>query len=666
MSSEPEANPTATPPVPAVKKKRVHPVDEVPPVGKLAVLGFQHVIAFYAGAVLVPLIIAGAIGLDGEALTMLITADLFTCGIASILQAVGIWKIGVRLPLLQGITFAALAPVIKIANDNGGERVGLLTVYGAVICAGIFTFLIAPFFAKLIRFFPPVVTGTIITIIGIALLPVGIGDATTDPATHTSDAGNGRWLLYAVGTIFLIVLMQRFFRGFWATIAVLLGLVVGTIVAWILGDTNFSAVGEADWVGFTPPFAFGAPRFDLIAIVMMIVVMMIIAVESTGSVFATGEIVGKRIKKEDIAATVRADGLATVIGGIFNSFPYTAFSENVGLVRLTGVKSRWVVAAAGGIMILLGLLPKTAKIVEAIPAPVLGGAAMTLFATVAVVGIHTLGKVDFTDHRNLIIVSTSLAMGLYVEFSQSSAPSEVIVDGNVVEVPGMSGVDQAVPGVLLQIPFGAGITMGAITALLLNLLFFHTGSRGVAIAGGGSIRLAEINKMTLEEFRETFGGLVQNVTWVVDAAYEQRPFENAHDLRASFQDALLTGSDEQQLELIRAFPDLDAEDEVGDMIASDHTALSNLEEEEHDNIVEMARAYRQQFGFPLVICARETERYERVLRNGWTRMDNAAGSEKSFALIEIAKIANYRFDDLVADANPIVSARFNRFQDVMG
>jgi OHCU decarboxylase len=665
MSTDSEAGTTASPSARRKPHKRVHPVDEVPPVGKLVTLGVQHVIAFYAGAVLVPLIIAGAIGLDGEALTMLITADLFTCGIASILQAVGIWKIGVRLPLLQGITFAALAPVIKIANENGGDRVGLLTVYGAVICAGVFTFVIAPFFAKLIRFFPPVVTGSVITIIGVALLPVGIGDATTDPATHLSDPGNGRWLVYAVGTIVLIVLMQRFFRGFLATIAVLLGLVTGTVIAWILGDTDFAPVAQADWVGFTPPFAFGAPRFDLIAIVSMIVVLMIIAVESTGSVFATGEIVGKRITKDHIAATVRADGLATIIGGIFNSFPYTAFSENVGLVRLTGVKSRWVVACAGGIMILLGLLPKTAKVVESIPPPVLGGAAMTLFATVAVVGIHTLSKVDFTDHRNLIIVSTSLAMGLYVEFSQSSAPEQVIVDGQVVDIPAMAGVDEAVPG-LLEIPFGAGITMGALTAILLNLLFFHTGSRGVAVAGRGTIRLAEVNEMDIGRFRATFGGLVQNVDWVLEGAFAQRPYADAHDLKASFQEALLTGSDEQQLQLIRAFPDLDAEDEVGDMVATDHTALSNLDEDEHDNIVEMAHAYREQFGFPLVICARETERYERVLRNGWTRMDNPPASEKAFALIEIAKIATYRFDDLVADANPIVSARFNRFQDVMG
>ncbi|GAA1459954.1 solute carrier family 23 protein [Williamsia maris] len=646
------------------KTGKVHPVDQVPPTGKLLTLGLQHVIAFYAGAVLVPLLIANAIDLDSEALTMLITADLFTCGIASLLQSVGIWKIGVRLPLLQGITFATLAPVIKIANDNGGGRVGLLTVYGAVIAAGIFTFLIAPFFARLIRFFPAVVTGTLITIIGICLLPVGAGDATRDPASHNPDPGNGRWLLYAIGTIVLIVLMQRFFRGFWATISILLGLSVGTIVAWIVGDTNFDKVGEASWVGFTNPFAFGWPRFDVIAIVSLIVVLLVVAVESTGSVFATGEIVGKRIKKEDIAATVRADGLATIIGGVFNSFPYTAFSENVGLVRLTGVKSRWVVAAAGGIMIVLGLLPKTAKIVESIPSPVLGGAALIMFATVAIVGIQTLTTVDFTDHRNLIIASTSLAMGLYVQFSQAAAPATVLENGQVVNVPALPGVDEAVPG-LLQIPFSTGITMGAITAILLNLLFFHTGSRGPAVAGRGSIRLAEVNEMSIDTFRETFGGLVQGAQWVVDRAYEQRPFETAHDLRASFQEAMLTGSDPEQLELINSFPDLGAEDETGDPMAVDHTGLSHLEEDEHANVVSLASAYREHFGFPLVIFAREAERYERVLRNGWSRMDNSPTSERAFALIEIAKIANRRFDDLVADANPIATARFSRFDELV-
>ncbi|SII90608.1 Probable xanthine/uracil permease [Mycobacteroides abscessus subsp. bolletii] len=655
---------TTRPAAPGAQRKKVHPVDEVPSAGRLVTLGIQHVIAFYAGAVLVPLLIARAIDLDAEALTMLITADLFTCGIASILQAVGFWKIGVRLPLLQGVTFATLAPVIKIANDHGGGRVGLLTVYGAVIAAGAFTFLIAPFFARLIRFFPPVVTGSVITIIGVSLLPVGIGDATRNPHSPVAahDPGNGRWLMYALGTIAAIVLMQRFFRGFWSTIAVLLGLVAGTVVAWLAGDTDFGRVGEADWIGFTSPFAFGAPRFDVIAVVSLIVVLMVTAVESTGAVFATAEIVGKRVRGADIAATVRADGIATVVGGTFNSFPYTAFSENVGLVRLTGVKSRWVVAAAGVIMMVLGVLPKTAKIVESIPAPVLGGAAMTLFATVAVVGIQTLGKVDFNDHRNLIIASTSLAMGMYVQFSQSSGPATVLDHGRGIAVPALPGIDQAVPG-LLQIPFSTGITMGAITAIVLNLLFFHTGSRGVAVAGGGAIRLAQVNEMTLEQFRRTFGGLVQDVHWVVDRAYRQRPFADAHDLRSAFQEAMLTGSDEEQLELIGSFPDLGAEDEAGEMVAVDHTILQTLDEAELNNVVSLATAYREHFGFPLVVCARETERYERLLRSGWSRMENSATSERSFALIEIAKIANYRFDDLVADANPITAARFGRFED---
>ena len=149
-----------------------HPVDEILPVPKLAVYGFQHVLAFYAGAVIVPILLASAIGLTTEQLIHLINADLFTCGIASIIQSVGFWKVGVRLPLLQGVTFTAVSPMIAIGLATGGGTEGLLVIYGAVIVAGLFTFLIAPYFAKLIRFFPPVVTGTVITIIGIALLPV--------------------------------------------------------------------------------------------------------------------------------------------------------------------------------------------------------------------------------------------------------------------------------------------------------------------------------------------------------------------------------------------------------------------------------------------------------------------------------------------------------------
>jgi xanthine permease len=632
-----------TAPTSVQQTKRVHPVDEVLPVPKLALYGFQHVVAFYAGAVLVPIIIAGAIKLPPEQLVKLITADLFTCGIASIIQAVGVWKIGVRLPLLQGVTFAGVSPIIAIGLANGGGAPSLLYVYGAVIVAGIFTFLIAPIFIKLLRFFPPVVTGTLITIIGLCLVPVGAMDAVTNPHTHTTDPTNIRWFLYALGTIVIIVGIQRLFRGFIATIAVLLGLVIGCAVAYALGDMNFDKVGDAAAFGFTPPFLFGLPKFDFVACLTMIIVLLITAVESTGSTIATGEIVGKRIKASDIGNVLRADGVATAIGGIFNSFPYTAFSENVGLVRLTGVKSRWVVAAAGVIMIILGFLPKVAAVVASIPNPVLGGAALTLFATVAVVGIQTLGKVDFTDHRNLIIVTTSLALALWV----TAYPD----------------IAKAMP-TGLNLIFGSGISIGAVAAIVLNIVFFHTGSRGPRVAGGGSITLDEVNSMTKDRFTEVFGHVVQDVPWAVERAYEQRPFESTNALREAFQDAVLTGSSDQQEELLNAFHDLGAEDETGHALAVDHVALSNLDETDHNDVVELASAYREHFGFPLIICARETERFDRVLKNGWSRMDNSPAAEKAFALIEIAKIANYRFTDLVADANPIAAARFSRLNEL--
>ncbi|MEW5812628.1 MAG: solute carrier family 23 protein [Actinomycetota bacterium] len=623
--------------------KRIHPVDEMLPVPKLATYGFQHVVAFYAGAVLVPIIIAGAVGLSQPELVKLITADLFTCGIASIIQAVGFRNIGVRLPLLQGVTFAGVSPIIAIGLAHGGGAASMLYVYGAVIVAGVFTFLIAPVFIKLLRFFPPVVTGTLITIIGLCLVPVGAMDAVTNPHTHETDPTNIRWFLYAVGTIAIIVAIQRIFRGFLATIAVLLGLVIGCAVAFALGDMDFARVGEASAIGFTPPFLFGLPKFDFVACLTMIIVLMITAVESTGSTIATGEIVGKRVKASDIGNVLRADGLATTIGGVFNSFPYTAFSENVGLVRLTGVKSRWVVAAAGVFMILLGFLPKVAAVVASIPNPVLGGAALTLFATVAVVGIQTLGKVDFTDHRNLIIVTTSLALALWVTAYPDIAKG----------MP--AGVD---------LIFGSGISIGAVSAILLNIVFFHTGSTGPRVAGGGAITLGEVNSMTKERFTEVFGHVVQGVPWAVERAYDQRPFADTAALREAFQDAVLTGTAEQQTELFDAFPDLGAEDDTGQVLAVDHVALSNLDEDDHNDVVELATAYRQHFGFPLIICAKETERFDRVLRNGWSRMDNSPAAERAFALIEVAKIVNHRFTDLVADANPVAAARFSRLNEL--
>lgn len=625
--------------------KRTHPVDQLLPAPKLAIYGFQHVLAFYAGAVIVPILLASSIGLNTQQLIHLINADLFTCGIASIIQSVGFWKVGVKLPLLQGVTFTAVSPMIAIGAAAGGGTDGLLVIYGSVIVAGLFTFLIAPYFSRLIRYFPPVVTGSVITIIGIALLPVAAADA-TGGAGPTSDPTSGRNMAYALGTLALIVVIQRVFKGFMATVAVLAGLVIGTLVAWALGDAHFGAVGSSSWVGVTQPFYFGWPRFSVAAIISMIVVMLITAVETTGDVFATGEIVEKRIVREDIARALRADGLATTIGGVFNSFPYTCFAENVGLVRLTRVKSRYVVAAAGLIMILIGLIPKAGAIVAGIPHPVLGGAALAMFATVAVVGFQTLTRVDFHDHRNVVIVATSVGLAMYV----TAQPD----------------VAKAVPD-WAQIILGSGITLGSITAILLNLLFHHVGKDfGPAVAGqpgDGLVRLDQVNAMDREEFVRTFGGLFQGPDWVVEEAYELRPFADTQDLRRAFQEALFAGRDSDQRFLIESYPDLGAtsvaegEEGPGSLRDQSSLGLTHLAEAEHADLAALTSAYRERFGFPLIACVRDEDSFDQVLRHGTDRLNNSPTQEKAAALIEIAKIAGHRFDDLVAGANPIHTAR---------
>src|SRR5664280_1667565 len=245
-----------------------------------------------------------------------------------------------------------------------------------------------------------------------------------------------------------------------------------TGIAFFLGDATFDSVSTSPWFEVTTPFFFGIPKFSAAAIISMVVVMLITAVETTGDVFATGEIVEKRVGADDVSKALRADGLSTFIGGVLNSFPYTCFAENVGLVRLTRVKSRWVVASAGAIMIILGLLPKAAAVVAGIPRPVLGGAALAMFATVAVVGIQTLTRVDFNDHRNVVIVGTSLGLATFV----TAQP----------------GLAQAVPD-WAQIIFGSGITLGSLCAIFLNLIFHHVGKDfGPAVAGrpgAGVIRL---------------------------------------------------------------------------------------------------------------------------------------------------------------------------------
>ncbi|MFP5071722.1 solute carrier family 23 protein [Pseudonocardia nantongensis] len=631
----------------------VHPVDAVPPPGRLAAYGLQHVLAFYAGAVVVPILLANAIGLDERQLIHLINADLFTCGIASIIQSVGLGRrIGVRLPLLQGVTFTAVSPMIAIGLAAGGGTEGLTTIYGAVIVAGLVTFFAAPYFARLLRFFPPVVTGTVITVIGLALLPVAATDAVG--GADAEDPGNPLYLALALGTLAVIVLIQRVFRGFMATVAVLAGLVLGTLASVPFGLVELSGVGESDWVGVTTPFHFGWPQFSVAAIVSMIVVMMITAVETTGDVIATGEIVGKKVGSDDVARALRADGVATTLGGTLNSFPYTCFAENVGLVRLTRVSSRWVVAAAGVFMILIGLVPKAGALVAAVPHPVLGGAALAMFATVAVVGIQTLSKVDFHDHRNVVVVGSGIGVALFVTVQPDVA--------------------QALPG-WAQVILGSGITAGSIVAIGLNLLFFHTGRRPAPAATPDTVSCDEIAGLDRAGFAALFGTLWEGPTDVPARVHARGPFPDAATLRAALQDELFAAPAGEQRALMAHYPDLGGlvhgahsgpraaagtgpaatRPEPGAAAVPalrDRRGLALLDADDREELTRVAADYRERFGFPLIVCLRDAGDRSALLAAARRRLTHPSAQEHAAALVEVAKVAGHRFDDLVRPDRP--------------
>lgn len=401
----------------------VHPVDEILPAPKLAILGLQHVLVMYAGAVAVPLIIGRALKLPPQDVAFLISADLFACGLATLAQCLGFLGVGIRLPVMMGVTFASVGPMVAMGQD---PSIGLLGIYGSVIAAGIFSIIVAPFISRLLPLFPPVVTGTIILIIGISLMRVGInwaGGAQPFLPPRIIDgnvalvANPNYAQLQGLGIALFVLLVVlgliKWGKGFLANVAVLLGIIAGAVVSTFLGIMHFEKVAEAPWFDVILPFHFGMPTFHLVPIITMCIVMIVVMIESVGMFLALSDITGKPVDQKALTKGLRADGVGTLLGGIFNTFPYTSFSQNVGLVGVTGVRSRWVTVVGGAIMLGLGLLPKMAALVEAVPQVVLGGAGLVMFGMVAATGARILTGVDFKTNRfNLFIVAVSVGFGM--------------------------------------------------------------------------------------------------------------------------------------------------------------------------------------------------------------------------------------------------------------
>jgi uric acid transporter len=449
----------------------IHPVDEVLPVPRLLALGLQHVLVLYAGAVAVPLIIGRALKLSPEEVAYLISADLFACGLATLVQCIGFPGVGIRLPVMMGVTFASVGPMLSMA---AAPDVGLLGIYGSVIAAGIFGIIAAPFISRLLPLFPPVVTGTIILVIGISLMRVGINWAGGGLPTLTKvvdgvpgafpNPGYGQLQGLGISLFVLLFILGliRWGSGFLANVSVLLGIIAGAILATVLGVMHFEKVVAAPWGDIVLPFRFGMPQFYLVPIATMCIVMIVVMIESLGMFLALGEMTGKTIDRDALSRGLRADGVGTLLGGIFNTFPYTSFSQNVGLVSVTGVRSRWVTITGGAIMLLLGLMPKLAALVEAVPVVVLGGAGLVMFGMVAATGARILTAVDFRNNRfNLFVVAISVGFGL---------------------------IPLAAPGFFRNLPHDlqplleSGILLCAVVAVILNAFFNGIGSSAAAKA----------------------------------------------------------------------------------------------------------------------------------------------------------------------------------------
>jgi uric acid transporter len=449
----------------------IHPVDEVLPVGRLLALGLQHVLVLYAGAVAVPLIIGRALKLPPEDVAFLISADLFACGLATLVQCVGFPGVGIRLPVMMGVTFASVGPMLSMA---AAPDIGLLGIYGSVIAAGIFAILAAPFISRLLPLFPPVVTGSIILVIGISLMRVGINWAGGGIPTLTRvvDGVPGAFPNPAYGqlqglgisafVLLFILGLIKWGSGFIANVSVLLGIIAGAILASLLGVMHFEKVLAAPWGDIVIPFRFGMPQFHLVPIATMCIVMIVVMIESLGMFLALGDITGKTIDRDALSRGLRADGIGTLVGGIFNTFPYTSFSQNVGLVGVTGVRSRWVTISGGLIMLLLGLVPKLAALVEAVPVVVLGGAGLAMFGMVAATGARILTNVDFKNNRfNLFVVAISVGFGM---------------------------IPLAAPGFFRNLPHDlqplleSGILLCAVVAVALNAFFNGLGGSAAAEA----------------------------------------------------------------------------------------------------------------------------------------------------------------------------------------
>ncbi|MER7716390.1 uracil-xanthine permease family protein [Streptomyces flaveolus] len=446
--TEKSVRPDHTRPAPTEGPARpaVHPVDEARPLGRILLFGVQHVLVMAATPISAIFLMSATLRLDAGLTVDLLSAAFVLSGVGSLLQSLGLWKFGPRLPFVMLPGGAPLILFLAIAEQHG-----LRTATGAVVLTAVFSFVVLPVFSRLLAFFPALVIGTMIVIVGVNLVKVGAVLVTGQPGSPGfADPTN---LGLGMATIGFTVVFYLLFSGVVRQLAVMLGLLAGTALAAATGALDGGGLAGGSLVNLPHLMPFGSPEFNLVAALPLMLYSLASMAEATGQTVINAEAVGKEIdKRTEVPKTVRADALTSLFGGFFGLPLMVTSGENIGIVRVTGVRSRFVTAAAGVVLIVIGFLAPVTSAISVIPTAVVGGTAMIVFGVITVLGIQMLGRSDLDRHTSTFVCAVALALGLLP-----------------ILVPGVYGAFPANVRILLE----SGVAVGTFTAAVLNILFHH-------------------------------------------------------------------------------------------------------------------------------------------------------------------------------------------------
>ncbi|MBP6346118.1 nucleobase:cation symporter-2 family protein [Neisseriaceae bacterium CLB008] len=422
--------------------KLLYNVEDKPPFGLAWLLAAQHLLAALGGIIAVPLVIGGVLKLPTEQTVALVNAALLVSGVVTIIQCRGIGPIGIRLPCVMGTSFTFVAAALAV----GFSEHGVAGILGSSL-VGSLVMIVGSFFMPQIRkLFPPVVTGTVVTMIGLSLVPVAV-DWFAGGQVGEAQYASPENLAMASFVLVMVLILVQWGKGIFSAAAIVIGMMVGYVVALILGWVNFDQMHQAAWFAVPQPLHFGL-SFPISGIIGMSIAYLVTIVESSGNFLALGAATGTKITGKHMKGGILCDGLGSALAAVMSTTPFSSFAQNIGVISLTGVASRYVVAMTGVLLVLAGLFPVFGAMIVSIPLPVLGGAGLMMFAMIITAGIQMLDKVE-RSKRNGLIIAVSIGCGLAVTTR---------------------------PEILNQLPsffkevLGSGITVGSLLALILNLV----------------------------------------------------------------------------------------------------------------------------------------------------------------------------------------------------